>query len=449
MNSDDMLEGIAVVGMAGRFPAAGSVDEFWQNLVSGRECSTEYTIEQLIARGLPRRIAEAPNYVRRCPVVDVPEIADLGAFGMTRSEAQSLDPQVRMLLICCREAVLHAGYDPKTFDGLTGLWAGSAFSDWALKRVLSGLDPSETSAALASINILRPDDLISTLARGLGLNGPALRVQTACSTSLVAIHTACSSLRNYQCDLALAGGVSLQYHHVPGYLYVDGEIFSPDGRCRAFDQRANGTVLGEGCAVVALRRLGDAVAAGDSILAVILGSAVNNDGDNRPGYTAPGVAGQSELIATALSTAGISPNDVSYVEAHGTGTSLGDPIEVTALAKAFRGGTQEYRVCGLGSVKTNIGHLDVAAGATGFIKTVCSLKHRQLVPTLHFETPNSQLKLDTTPFFVVDKLTEWKPRNGRRTAGVSSFGLGGTNCHIIVEEFQGTGRIEASGGPLV
>jgi acyl transferase domain-containing protein len=437
MNTDDLLEAIAVVGMAGRFPAAGSVDELWQNLVSGRDCSTEYSVEQLVARGLPRRIAESPNYVRRCPVVDVPEIEEPAVFGMTHSEAQSLNPQVRMLLICCREAVLHAGYDPKTFDGLTGVWAGCAFSDWALKRVLSELDPSEIPAALASINVFRPDDLISTLARGLRLSGPAIRVQTACSTSLVAIHAACGALRNYQCDLALAGGASLQYHHVPGYLYVDGEIFSPDGRCRAFERRANGTVLGEGCAVVALRRLDDAVAAENPILAVIRGSAANNDGDNRPGYTAPGVAGQSDLVTTTLSVAGISPDDISYIEAHGTGTLLGDPIEVAALTKAFRGGNQEHGVCGLGSVKTNIGHLDVAAGVTGFIKTVCSVKHRQLAPTLHFETPNPQLRLDTTPFFVVDKLISWEPRNGRRIGGVSSFGLGGTNCHILVEEFRG------------
>lgn len=418
---------------------AASVDEFWQNLVTARDCSTEYSVEELVARGLPRRIAEASNYVRRCPVVEVPRIEDPGAFGLSESDFQSLDIQVRMLLVQCREALRSANCDPKRFDGSVGLWAGCGFADWALKRVLFDLDPSEVPDQFASIHASDSEEVIPILTRALGLTGPAFRVQSACSTSLVAIDAACNSLLNYQCDVALAGGVSLQYSRMPGYLYFEGEIFSPDGRCRTFDQAANGTVLGEGCGVVVLRRLEDAVAAGDQILAVIRGSAVNNDGDNRAGYTAPGVAGQSELIRTALSVAGVRPDEMSYIEAHGTGTLLGDPIEVTALTKAFRMSTQETGFCGLGSVKTNVGHLDAAAGVTSFIKMVCCVQHKQLTPTLHFRTANPELKLSTTPFYVVDKLMDWKPRNGRRLGGISSFGLGGTNCHVVVEEFDRSG----------
>lgn len=436
MNTQEPLEGIAVVGMAGRFPAAHSVDEFWRNLVDARECSTQHSVDELVARGLPRRVVEAPNFVRLCPVVDIPEIVDPGSLGLSDSQAQALDPQVRMLLLCARDALAEAGCSPREFAGSVGIWAGCGFPEYALKRVLFDLDPSEIPENLAQVNASEIDNVIVTLTRCLGLNGPAVRVQTACSTSLVAIHAASNALLNYQCDLALAGGVSLQYTRVPGFLYFEGEIFSPDGHCRTFDEKANGTVLGEGCGIVALRRLEDAVAAGDRILAVIRGSAVNNDGESRAGYTAPGVAGQAALISSALVAAGVHPDQVGYIEAHGTGTLLGDPIEVTALTKAFRASTDRRGYCGLGSVKPNVGHLDAAAGVTGFIKTVCSLLHRQLPPTLHFQVANPELKLPTTPFFVVDKLMDWKDIDGRCLGGVSSFGLGGTNCHVVLERFD-------------
>jgi acyl transferase domain-containing protein len=434
MNPQNAIEGIAVVGVAGRFPAATSIDEFWENLVVGRDCSTEHTIEELVARGLPRKIAAAPNYVRRCPVVALPRDEELARFGLRPSEVKSLDAQ--MLLLSCGDALKSANCDPEQFDGKVGLWAGCGFAEYPLKRALFGLAADEIPSALAAVNAFAPDLPMATVSRTLRLGGPVMRVQSACSTSLVAIHMACNALFDYQCDLALAGGVSLQYTHVPGYQYFEGEIFSPDGYCRAFDHRANGTIFGEGCGVVALRRLDEALAAGDFILAVVRGSAVNNDADLRSGYTAPGVNGQRELVLAALSSAGVSAGDIGYVEAHGTGTPLGDPIEVAALSEAFRAHTSECGFCGLGSVKTNVGHLDAAAGVTGFIKTVWSLKHRRLVPTVHFQTPNPELKLDSTPFFVVDKLMEWQPRHGRRLGGVSSFGLGGTNCHVIVEDFE-------------
>jgi acyl transferase domain-containing protein len=440
MSKIDTPEGIAVVGMAGRFPAASSVDELWTNLATGRDGFRQFSVDELVAAGLPRQIAEMPNLVRRCPVVDHPTAFEPHAFGYSPAEAELIDPQHRMLMQCAWQALEHAGYDPHRFDGSIGIWVGCGFAEYALKHLLTMFGPFGELSLLNVSGAPERDSVTARIARNFDLRGPAVLVQTACSTSLVATHLACQALLTYQCDLALAGGVSLQYTRVPGYLYAEGEIFSPDGFCRAFDHQASGTVLGEGCGVVALRRLGDALAAGDTVLAVIRGSAVNNDGASRAGYTAPGVAGQAELIGVALGVAGVRADEISYIEAHGTGTALGDPIEVAALTKAFRQSTNEQGYCGLGSVKANIGHLDTAAGITGLIKTVCALQHRQLPPTPHFVEPNPELNLATSPFYVVDRLVEWRPRNGRRLAGVSSFGLGGTNAHVVVEEFSATIR---------
>lgn len=333
-----------------------------------------------------------------------------------------------------------AGYDSRRFLGMIGIWAGSGINNYYLKNVLARPGHFEAVADFQAIISNDKDYLASRIAYRLDLRGPAIVVQSACSTSLVAVHMACQALMTYQCDMALAGGVSLQFPRAPGYLYREGEIFSPDGYCRSFDKGANGTVLGEGAGLVVLRRLEEAVADGDRVLAVIRGSAVNNDGAARVGYTAPGVNGQRDLVILAQAVADVSPEQVSYIEAHGTGTALGDPIEVAALAQAFRRGTSECGYCGLGSVKTNVGHLDVAAGVAGLIKTVCALQQRQLPPTLHFREPNPALGLAESPFFVVDRLMDWPLRHGRRIAGVSSFGLGGTNAHIVLEECVGQKR---------
>jgi acyl transferase domain-containing protein/thioesterase domain-containing protein len=444
MTDAQAAEGVAVVGLAGRFPRAATVAEFWGHLLNGTDCSTEFTVDQLVAAGIPREVAERPDYVRRSPVIDDPAGFDARLFKYSPKEAELIDPQQRIMLECAWEALEDAGYDPRRFPGLIGIWAGSGVNNYYLKNILARPGYFEAVADFQAIISNDKDYLASRVAYKLDLRGPAVVVQTACSTSLVAVHLAAQALMTYQCDMALAGGVSLQAPRAPGYLYREGEIFSPDGLCRPFDKGANGTVLGEGCGLVVLRRLEDAVADRDTILAVIRGSAVNNDGAARAGYTAPSVAGQLELITMALAVADVRPDEIGYVEAHGTGTALGDPIEVAALTQAFRSSTTERGFCGLGSVKSNIGHLDVAAGITGLIKTICALRQRQLPPTLHFTEPNPELNLAESPFFVVDRVMDWQPRHGRRIAGVSSFGLGGTNAHVIVEEHIPRGVPEPS-----
>jgi len=435
MTEPTPLEGIAIVGMAGRFPMAANVAEFWTNLIEGKECFREFSVDELVAAGLPREVATQPNYVRRSPVLANPAAFDPHVFGFSPKEAELIDPQHRIFMECAWEALEDAGHDPHRFDGAIGIWAGCGVGNYFLKNLLSQSGYFEELANFNSIVGNDKDYLASRIAYKFGLRGPVMVVQSACSTSLVAVHQACQALLTYQCDMALAGGVSLQFPRAPGYQFREGEIFSPDGLVRTFDQGANGTVLGEGAGIVVLRRLEEAIADGDRILAVIRGSAVNNDGSARAGYTAPGVAGQAELIEMTQAVAGVTADDISYIETHGTATSLGDPIEVAALTKAFQKSTTARGYCGLSSVKPNVGHLDVAAGVTGLIKTICSLQNRKLPATRHFTKPNPELGLAESPFFVVDRLMDWQPRNGRRIAGVSSFGLGGTNAHVIVEEF--------------
>lgn len=436
MTETGPIEGVAIVGYAGRFPQANSIDQFWNNLAAGKDCFTEFPVDHIVAEGVPRDVAVRPDYVRRAPVIADPSGFDARFFRYSPKEAELIDPQQRLLLECAWEALEHAGHDPHRFPGQIGIWAGSGVNNYLLKNIM----PRGTFEEVADFQAIISNDkdyLASRIAYKLDLRGPAVVVQTACSTSLVAVHLACLSLMTYQCDMALAGAVFLQTPRARGYLYREGDIFSSDGYCRTFDRSANGTVLGEGCGVVVLRRLDDAIADGDNILAVIRGSAVNNDGAARAGYTAPGLAGQAELITLAQTVAGVRADDISYIEAHGTGTPLGDPIEVSALTQAFRRSTGERRFCGLGAVKTNIGHLDVAAGMAGLIKTICALQHRKIPPTIHFREPNPELRLAESPFYVVDRLMDWLPRRGRRIAGVSSFGMGGTNAHVILEEYAG------------
>ncbi|MBW4677591.1 MAG: acyltransferase domain-containing protein [Desmonostoc geniculatum HA4340-LM1] len=425
---------IAIIGMAGRFPGANRVDSFWQNLRDGVESISFFTDEELISAGLDQSLLNEPNYVKASGVLEDIEFFDASFFGFSPREAEITDPQHRLFIECVWSALENAGYNSETYSGQIGLFAGVAASNYLLSNLYSNLDLME-SVDNYQILIGNDKDFLPTqISYKLNLRGPSINVQTACSTSLVAIHLACQSLLNGESDIALAGGVSVTMLKKNGYHYQQGGIQSPDGHCRAFDAQAQGTVGGNGLGVVILKRLEDAISDGDYIHAVIKGSAVNNDGSLKVGYTAPSVDGQRGVILEALALADVDPETISYVETHGTGTVLGDPIEIKALTQAFRASTNEKGFCAIGSVKTNVGHLDTAAGVTGLIKTVLALKHKQIPPSLHFEKPNPQIDFANSPFYVNTKLTEWKSNGTPRRAGVSSFGIGGTNAHIILEE---------------
>jgi acyl transferase domain-containing protein/acyl carrier protein len=429
----DLPEPIAIIGLAGRFPGARNLDQFWQNVRDGVESVTLFSDEELLAAGVEPRFLRDPAYVRSGAILDDIDQFDARFFGFSPREAELIDPQQRLFLECAWEALEHAGYDPETYAGAIGVYAGVSLSTYLGK--LYANRALMTSADGYHIGIGNDKDHLPTRASyKLNLKGPSVSIQTACSTSLVAVHFACQNLLTYQCDMALAGGVSIRVPQTTGYLYQEGGITSPDGHCRSFDAEARGTFSGYGVGIVVLKRLSDALADGDTIHALIRGSAVNNDGASKVGYTAPSVDGQMQVIATAQSMAGVGAATIDYVEAHGTATSLGDPIEVAALTKAFRLSTDKKGFCALGSVKTNIGHLDAAAGVAGLIKTVLALKHRQIPPSLHFHAPNPQIDFATSPFFVNAQLAEWQANGHPRRAGVSSFGIGGTNAHVILEE---------------
>ncbi|HSD45019.1 MAG TPA: beta-ketoacyl synthase N-terminal-like domain-containing protein, partial [Pyrinomonadaceae bacterium] len=434
MNTNQ-VEGIAIIGMAGRFPGANNIDEYWRNLQGGIESIKFFTDDELKQAGVDAARLSAPNFVKAKGAIENGDAFDAQFFGFTPREAEIMDPQHRLFMECVWTALEDAGYDPETYPGAIGLYGGEGMNTYLLFNLMSNRDLLDSVGLLQASVQNRGDHLTTHVAYELNLKGPSLTIQTACSTSLVAVHTACQSLLNFECDLALAGGVTITVPLKNGYTYLEGGIYSPDGHCRAFDERAQGTVQGDGVAVVALKRLREALADGDTIHAVIKGSAVNNDGSVKVGYTAPGVNGQAEVIAEAHAVSGVSPETITYVETHGTGTSLGDPVEVEALTRAFRHGTEAKRFCAIGSVKTNIGHLDAAAGVAGLIKTVLALKHRQIPPSLNFKTENPRIDFANSPFYVNGQLTEWKTSNGDpRRAGVSSFGIGGTNAHVVLEE---------------
>ena len=381
--SAETPEGIAVIGMACRFPGATSVDRFWKNLRQGVESIRHFTDEELTAMGVPPEIYNAPNYVKAAPLIDYIDLFDASFFGYAPTEAAIMDPQHRFFLECAWNALEHAGYDPGSYQGVIGVFGGAGpnYYDGGSLAMSKDNDVMETyQRELGN----EKDYLATRVAYKLNLKGPSLTIQTACSTSLVAAHVACQNLWTYQCDMALAGGVSINARMKGGYFYQEGLILSPDGHCRAFDLRAQGTVAGQGVGIVVLKRLSDALADGDTIHAVIRGSAINNDGASRVGFTAPGVNGQAEVILAAQSVAGVSPEDITCHEAHGTGTPLGDPIEIKALTQAFRLATDKRGFCAIGSVKTNVGHLDTAAGVAGLIKTILMLEHREIPPSLHF-----------------------------------------------------------------
>jgi acyl transferase domain-containing protein len=436
-STPEALADIAIVGMSGRFPGAPDLDTFWQNLRDGVESITFFSPAELEASNLAPAIWQAANFVPAVSLVDNPEWFDATFFGYTPREAELIDPQQRLFLECAWQALEHAGYDSENDKGLIGVYGGVGLNSYMLMNLYSNERIRESLEAAGSLQMITANDrdyLTTRISYKLNLKGPSVNVQAACSTSLVAVHLACQGLLTYQCDLALAGGVALRYSQSPGHAYVEGGVPSPDGHCRAFDAAARGTLFGSGVGIVVLKRLADALADGDTIHAVIKGSAINNDGALKVGYTAPSVAGQSAVIAMAHEMADIDPETISYIEAHGTGTPLGDPIEIAALTQVFRAKTRQKGFCAVGSVKTNIGHTGAAAGIAGLIKSVLALKHKQLPPSLHYESPNPKIDFANSPFYVNAKLAEW-PANGQpRRAGVSSFGIGGTNAHVILEE---------------
>ncbi len=438
MNSEafEQLDGseIAVIGMAGRFPGAQSIDAFWNNLRDGVESITFFTDEQLKASGVNPEALSNANYVKARPVLEDVGLFDAPFFGFSPREAAAIDPQHRLFLECVWEAIETAGYDAESYKGAISVYAGASMSSYLTNNLYANPEAMALVGRLQTSLSNSGDSLTTRIAYKLNLKGACYSVQTFCSTSLVAVHVACQSLLNYECDMAAAGGVSIYVPQNTGYLYQEGLIVSPDGHCRAFDAKARGTVFGNGLGVVVLKRLEDALADGDHIDAMIKGSATNNDGSLKVSYTAPSVDGQTEVIVEALADAGVDPETITYVETHGTGTALGDPTEVTALTQAFRSGTRKKGFCAIGSVKTNIGHLDRASGVTSLIKTILALKHKEIPPSLHFEKPNPNIDFENSPFYVNSKLSEWKSDGSPRRAGVSSFGVGGTNAHVIVQE---------------
>ncbi len=384
-------DAIAIIGMNGRFPQAPTLDQYWQNLVAGKECVTFYDDDTLLAAGYPPELLADPNFVgASAPLADI-DLFDAGFFGFSAREAEILDPQQRLFLECAWAVLEKAGYNPEAENDRIGIYAGCSMSGYLIDNLYSNRELVHTMGPFQLMLANDKDYLTTRTAYKLNLHGPAVNVNTACSTSLVAVHMACQAILNGECDIALAGGVTLDAQQTAGYLYEVGGIMSPDGRCRAFDAQAQGTVAGNGVGIVALKLLADAVEDGDTIHAVIRGSAINNDGADKIGFTAPSVDGQAEVIMDALAMAQVSPETISYVEAHGTGTPLGDPIEIAALTQAYRSGSEATNYCAIGSVKTNIGHLDAAAGVAGLIKTALALKNKKLPPSLHFRQPNPKI----------------------------------------------------------
>ncbi|MFL6203166.1 MAG: type I polyketide synthase, partial [Thermoanaerobaculia bacterium] len=421
---------IAVIGMAGRFPGADDVQEFWRNLRDGVESLERLTEKELAA--IPLAVRRSPGFVPVIRAVSNYDHFDAAFFGVSPREADIMDPQHRLFLECSWSAFEQAGYDPERYPGAVGVYAGAAMNLY-LWNVCSNPEVYDAVGSVQTTVSNEKDYLAPRVSYKLNLRGPSVTVQSACSTSLVAVHLACQGLLSGECDMALAGGASIRVPEA-GYLSTGTNVNSPDGRVRSFDAKAGGTLFTSGIGAVVLKRLADALAEGDTIHAVIRGSAVTNDGSQKVGFTAPGVDGQARVVRTALAVAEVEPDQISYIEAHGTGTPVGDPIEIAALTRAFREKTDRRGFCAVGTVKPNIGHLGSAAGVAGLIKTVLALEHQMIPPSLLFEEPNPQIDFESSPFFVNTQLREWKRNGTPRLAGVSSFGMGGTNAHVIVEE---------------
>jgi phthiocerol/phenolphthiocerol synthesis type-I polyketide synthase E len=427
------LEPIAIVGQRVRVPGADDVDQFWQNLAEGVESITFLSEDEMRSAGVPDSVINLPGYVNAAPLLGDIDRFDAGFFGFSARDAALTDPQHRIFLETAWEALEDAGYDPAAFPGPIGVFGGCEMSTYLYQLY-------QNPEALGYVDGMQlmvtndKDHLCTQVSYRLDLRGPSVVVQTTCSTSLVAVALACESLRDRRCDMALAGGVTVRVPQRGGYYYVAGSILSPDGHCRPFDMNAQGTIVGSGVGIVALKRLEDALADRDCIHATILGFGLNNDGHDKVGYTAPGIRGQVAAIAEAYRTASISPESVGYVEAHGTGTILGDPIELSALTEAFTKYTSRRGFCGIGSAKSNFGHLSCASGVVGLIKSVLSLEHAAIPPTVHYRAPNPAIDFVSSPFFVTQTLHPWSRNGGPRRAGVSSFGVGGTNAHVVLEE---------------
>jgi len=436
--NENRLEGVAIIGMSGKFPGAPDLETFWANIAAGKDTITHFSRAELEARDRAS-LEFGPDYVAAHGVLEGAELFDAGFFGIPPREADFLDPQHRLFLETCRNALEDGGYDPAQFSGQIGVFGGCSLNTYLLANLTASREfideltgnyqVGEFQAALGNDK----DFLCTRVAYKLNLRGPCLTVQAACATSLVAICQASQSLLTYQCDMALAGGVSVTFPQYRGYVNQEGSMGSQDGHCRPFDADATGTVFGHGVGVVLLKRLEDAIADGDRIDAVIRGFAVNNDGAAKVSYMAPGVDGQAAAIAAAQAMAGVSANAITYVEAHGTATPLGDPVEVAALTRAFRQSTERSGFCALGSTKANIGHLDAAAGVSGLIKTVLAMRHRTIPPVANFRQPNPRIDFATTPFYVNREAAPWQPADPRM-AGVSAFGVGGVNAHVVLEE---------------
>ncbi|MDN8616773.1 polyketide synthase [Variovorax ginsengisoli] len=440
------LEPVAIIAMAGRFPGAADVEQFWDNLRAGRD-TVRFFDDATLDPSVGAALRSDPAYVRARGVVDGIEMFDAAHFGISPKEAEVMDPQQRLFLELCWECLERGGYAPDSTPGPVGVFAGMYGNSYFQHHLLSRPDLIEQLGELP-VALANDKDFIATrVAHRLNLTGPAISVHTACSTSLVAIAQAFSALRNGDCDMALAGGAAVTCPPNSGYLYQEGAMLSPDGHTRSFDAKAQGTVFSDGAAVVLLKRLSAALADGDPIHAVLRGAAVNNDGGVKASFTAPSIDGQARVVTAALASAGVDARSISYVETHGTATPMGDPIEIAALAKAYGAHTADTGFCGVGSVKSNIGHLVAAAGATGLIKTTLALREQVIPASLHFESPNPAIAFDATPFRVVDRLQSWPRGATPRRAGVSSFGVGGTNAHVVVEEAPPAAAAETGSGP--
>lgn len=440
---------IAIVGMSITVPGAGSTTEFWDNLRNGIESIRVLDEAALLAAGEHPELIAQDNYVRAAAVLDDFDTFDADFFGFSPKEASILDPQHRKFLEVAWEAMESAGHPPETIDGPIGVYAGCGMGSYFYFNICSNPALVDDVGMFLLRHTGNDKDFMATrVSHVFDLKGPSINLQTACSTSLVAVHYACQALRSGEVAMALAGGVTIEMQQGRGYLYKENEVLSPDGHCHAFDHRAQGTVFGSGAGTVVLRRLDDAVADGDHIWAVIKGSAVNNDGAAKAGYLAPSVDGQAAAINMALRAANVTADTVDYVECHGTGTYLGDPIEVSALTEAFRQDTNDTDYCRIGSVKTNIGHLDTAAGVVGLIKTTLALHHKQIPPSLGYETPNPAIDFDGSPFRVNDTLRDWTSHKGPRRAGVNALGVGGTNAHTVLEEAPDRGASDESDFPF-
>src|SRR5271170_3266932 len=436
---------IAVVGMAGRFPGARNLTEFWRNLRDGVESISVLDDAHVLSAGATPAEIQNPDYVKAASILDDIDRFDASFFGLSPRDAAIMDPQHRLFLECAWEALESAGWSADEFAGRVGVYAGSGMNTYLIHNLLANPELVANAGLFLLKQTGNDKDVLATrVSYQLDLTGPSLAVQTACSTSLVAIHLACQGLLNHECDMAMAGGVTIEIPHGLGYVYREGEILSRDGHCRSFDAASSGTIFGSGLGIVVLRRLADAIRDGDFIHAIIRGTAINNDGARKVSYLAPSVAGQADAISEALAVADVDADSISYIETHGTGTTVGDPIEIAALTRAFRTTSERNGFCAIGALKPNVGHLDAAAGVAGFIKTVLALEHRQLPPSLNFSQPNPLIDFDTSPFYVNTRLRDWESNGKPRRAGVTSLGIGGTNAHAIVEEGPGAAPSSSS-----